>query len=177
MKKGKQWLALAVAFALVSGTLGSRPDITEAKPAWKKAYRNVVKQFEKQENFYTDSKLYQLVYVNDDKVPELVCSNGPMDSIYTFYNGKAVVLYEGGSGAGGDHGRYYIPKKNIMIDENADYAGALVGYYRFEMDGGSIKELATLFASAFKDSNGNKRLDSDEQNWENVRNDGKYTYY
>ena len=95
--------------------------------SYKAAYRKVAKQLG-----YGD---FSLVYIDGDKIPELVCTNsgGSFISIYTYKSGKAKCLtldspkdypemdsygvhnsWKYGAGGFGASVYYYIPKKNKL---------------------------------------------------------------
>lgn len=97
---------------------------------YKKAYRKIVEQLK-----YADSFCYSLVYIDNNKIPELVCENsggGGGILIYTYKSGKAKCLtnkyiseefknlgidlpfWRYSAGAHGFENYYYIPHKNKL---------------------------------------------------------------
>jgi len=94
--------------------------------AWAEPYKKIVKRLEK-ENKGSESKLtYDLIYFNDDKIPELVAGHtGYWVSMYTYEDGKVyTVIDHWPYGAMGNVGYEYIPKKNVLRNYNNDFAGA-----------------------------------------------------
>ncbi len=64
-----------------------------------------------------------------------------------------------------------------MYEMDSDFAGLFVGYYGVKIKNGKAKKAFTLYETCFKDKNGNKKLDDNEIDESNVREDGKYKYY
>ncbi|MBQ8625121.1 MAG: hypothetical protein IJ419_02990, partial [Agathobacter sp.] len=104
-----------------------------SKTSYKVAYRDVVKAFLDEYNDYVDGLRFSLVYFNDDKIPELVVKTGSLTvSMYTYHDGKIYPLIkQWGFGAGGNPGYFYVPKKNVFFNCNADFAGA-INYLSFD---------------------------------------------
>lgn len=97
---------------------------------YKQAYRKTINKIK-----YADSFKYALVYIDNDKIPELVCENsggGGGILIYTYKSGKAKCLtnkyiseefknlgidlpfWRYSAGAHGFENYYYIPRKNKL---------------------------------------------------------------
>ena len=96
---------------------------------YKKAYRKTIEKSK-----YADWAKYSLVYIDNDKIPELVCYLGAGGgiSIYSYKSGKVKCLtnkyiskevegsgagfpyWKEGSGGFGTSFYYYIPKKNKL---------------------------------------------------------------
>jgi len=77
---------------------------------------------------------YNLVWINDDDVPELVVNTRYLH-IYTYDKGVVYTLANGWvSGAAGNHGYWYLPRKNLIYNHNSDYAGALAHESYFSID-------------------------------------------
>ncbi len=107
---------------------------------YKKAYRKIVKKFEKSyppssSKYISDTNKYLLVYIDNDKIPELVCDHTYYYlSIYTYKKGKTKCLtyckskygksYTWPYGAMGNYGYSYLPKGNSVFNRNANSAGA-----------------------------------------------------
>ncbi len=88
--------------------------------SWKEAYQQVVKISNLEGDFS-----YNLIYVDDDDIPELVVdSEGYYINLYSFKDGQAIPLERNfGYGAAGIGGYDYAPKKNCVKFSDADYAG------------------------------------------------------
>ena len=95
---------------------------------YKDAYAQIVKTF-----CYADYPLtYDLIYVDDDDIPELVAGTGCCVSLYSFKDGHACpLMYQWTYGAMGNKGYEYSPKNNVIYNGNADDAGAT--YYNTYM--------------------------------------------
>ena len=96
---------------------------SEAKP-WIKAYENKLKKLNKENEGYT----YQLIYVNKDKIPELVVNdttNYNCDvSLYTYGKGKVrTVMDHWMYGLAGALSYLYIPKNNVIYSDGSSGAG------------------------------------------------------
>lgn len=93
---------------------------------YREAYRTVCRldQMENEKPLH-----YNLIYVDNDDVPELVTGvPGYYVSLYTYHDGMVYELMDQwGYGAFGNTGYDYIPKKNLMSNFDQDHAG-LVGY-------------------------------------------------
>lgn len=77
----------------------------------------------------SDTLTYDLIYLDDDDIPELVTGhNGFYVNLYTYADGKVHTLMDRWSyGAMGNAGYEYVPKMNSVRNYNSDYAG-LVGF-------------------------------------------------
>lgn len=95
---------------------------------YKGAYAQIVKTF-----CYADYQLtYDLIYVDDDDIPELVAGTECCVSLYSFKDDHACpLMYLWTYGAMGNIGYEYSPKNNVIYNGNADDAGAT--YYNTYM--------------------------------------------
>ena len=96
---------------------------SESKP-WINAYESKLKKLNKENEGYT----YQLIYVNKDKIPELVVNdttNYNCDvSLYTYGKGKVrTVMDHWMYGLAGALSYLYIPKKNVIYSDGSSGAG------------------------------------------------------
>ena len=96
---------------------------SESKP-WINAYESKLKKLNKENEGYT----YQLIYVNKDKIPELVVNdktNYNCDvSLYTYGKGKVrTVMDRWMYGQAGALSYLYIPKKNVIYSDGSSGAG------------------------------------------------------
>ena len=87
---------------------------------------------------------FNLIYFDDDDIPELVAgSDGYYTSLYTYSEGKVYPLMEHWSyGAMGNTGYEYVPRKNNLRNRNSDYAGLIV--YTTYMEIGKNHTLDTI---------------------------------
>ena len=149
----KKFLKTAITFGIaISMALGSACYVNTASveaaakttsKSWKKAYLKIVQDCNKkskQERANHSSKFisytpysYDLIYFNNDNIPELVVGkNGNWVSMYT-YNTKTkkacALMEQWGYGVMGNTGYSYVPKKNYLYNLNNDYAGAVRNVY------------------------------------------------
>lgn len=108
---------------------------------------------------------YNLVYVDEDDIPELAAGvSGYYVSLYTYHDGKVYTLMDRwGYGAMGNSGYAYSPGRNSLRNYNTDYAGAIL--YTTYMTIGSSYSIdieASLVTYNFDDVNENGRPDEDE---------------
>ena len=106
-------------------------------------YKAVYEQIARAYNIYDEKCEFDLIYADDDNIPELVAGDtGYWVSLYTYENGKAhCLMNHWGYGAGGNAGYYYAPKTGMYFNGNADYAGAV--YYEYYMSKRDEGEIAT----------------------------------
>lgn len=110
-------------------------------------------------------RTYDLIYFNDDDIPELVVDTaGYFLSLYTYADGRVYPLIDQwGYGAMGNAGYTYSPRKNSMRNDNADFAGAIV--YTTYMTMGkdyTLDEVVQITSYYFDDVNGNGMPDDEE---------------
>lgn len=110
---------------------------------------------------------YDLIYLDEDEIPELVVARpGYEVSVYTCHAGELyTVLDHWGYGAMGNPGYEYIPKQNVIRNDNADLAGAIlyVWYGRVNEDHEIESCYEQPFSSwSFRDTNHNGWMDEDE---------------
>ncbi len=108
---------------------------------------------------------YDLLYVDEDEVPELAAGvDGYYVSLYTYSEGNVYMLMDKWPyGAMGNAGYEYAPKKNNLRNYNSDYAGAIV--YTTYMAVNKQHELDTeaqIKTVNFDDANQNGILDEEE---------------
>lgn len=137
---------------------------------YQEAYRAVSKLYQL-EGLSKDG--YDLIYFDEDDVPELVvAANGYWVSLYTYQDGTVYMLMDhSGYGVMGNAGYEYVPKKNSLRNYNTDYAGALL--YTTYMGIGSrhtMDSVAHIQTYNFDDVNKNGILDENE-----IDSVGKYS--
>lgn len=90
-------------------------------------YESAYEQVAKLYNLGSEDVTYDLIYVDDDDIPELVAGkNGYYVSLYTFKDGHVHChMHHWTYGAMGNAGYYYSPGKNLFKNTNHDYAGAI----------------------------------------------------
>lgn len=118
------------------------------------AYEQIVNTYEK---IYPLSCCYNLIYLNNDDIPEFVVSmDGCFVSIYTFHEGKIYSLINQWTyGAGGNHGYEYLQKEGIIRNVDSDYAGLVMQYSYFEMSAAYDISVKYILIEAFEDEEGN----------------------
>ncbi len=108
---------------------------------------------------------YDLIYFDEDDIPELVAGvAGYYVSMYTYSGGKVYTLMDRWAyGAMGNSGYEYVPYKNSLRNYNSDYAGAIL--YTTYMSANQYHTLETIVeikTMNFDDVNQNGFPDEDE---------------
>lgn len=109
--------------------------------------------------------LYDLIYVDEDEIPELVSGEtGYHVNLYTYQDGTLYMpMNHWGYGAMGNAGYEYAPGKNSLRNYNADQAGAIMNTYYMCIDEQHEIEIPVWIETYnFVDSNGNGWLDEEE---------------
>lgn len=185
----KKFLKTAITFGIaISMALGSACYVNTASveaaakttsKSWKKAYLKIVQDCNKkskQERANHSSKFisytpysYDLIYFNNDNIPELVVGkNGNWVSMYT-YNTKTkkacALMEQWGYGVMGNTGYSYAPKKNYLYNLNNDYAGAVRNVYCMKIKNYKLvsRHPKPLKILHFKDTNKNGYPDNGEK--------------
>lgn len=123
-------LVLFLAAALLLQTFTATDAYASDKDTAFKAYYSLVKELHKSDEFSDGYDRFALIYVDDDEIPELLAVDTPADEydnngiyyyeLYTFYDGKAVMLGSYSSGvasAGGYRGdTRYIRKSGKLYE-------------------------------------------------------------
>lgn len=115
---------------------------------------------------YGGEFLYDLIYVNEDEVPELVSGRtGYFVNLYTYQDGTLYGLMNHWAyGAMGNTGYEYAPGKNSMRNYNADQAGLIMNTYYMKINERNAIETPVWIESInYIDSNGNGVFDEDEE--------------
>lgn len=109
---------------------------------------------------------YNLVYFDEDDIPELVADNrGYSMSLYVYHDGRIYTLMDGwGYGAMGNAGYEYCPRKNSLRNYNADYAGLILytTYCSISADY-TMDTVVSIKTVNFDDTNRNGMPDEDEE--------------
>lgn len=98
------------------------PEVTPTSD-WAIAYADKVRELAQE----TPELTYDLIYVNEDDIPELVADmTGYFVSLFTYADGQLhTVMDTWGYGAMGNAGYEYVPYGNVIYIRNADYAGLI----------------------------------------------------
>lgn len=114
---------------------------------------------------YEDTLDYDLIYVDEDEIPELVAGkNGYWLSLYTYHDGTVYTLMDWwGYGVMGNAGYEYVPKANRMRNYNTDFAGAILHTSYMWVDGQHTLDWMTITTYNFDDVNGNGMPDENEE--------------
>lgn len=108
---------------------------------------------------------YDLIYVDEDDIPELAaCYHGYSVSLYTYQDGTIYILMDNwGYGAMGNAGYAYSPRKNSVINDNNDYAGAILyTTYMSISDHHTLDVTTCIETFNFDDANKNGYPDEEE---------------
>lgn len=114
----------------------------------------------------TAGKEYNLIYFDEDDIPELVAGvEGYSISLYTYNDGKVYTLMDHWAyGAMGNMGYEYSPGKNSMRNYNNDFAGAvLYTTYMAVSDQYTMDLVTQIETYNFDDVNGNGFPDENEE--------------
>ena len=108
---------------------------------------------------------YDLIYVDEDGIPELVAGkNGYWLSLYTYHDGTVYTLMDWwGYGAMGNAGYEYVPKANSMRNYNTDLAGAILHTSYMWVDEQYALDWVTITTYNFDDVNENGMVDEKEE--------------
>lgn len=142
--------------------LGKKAVSINTENNWKKQYKKLINNLHKQDHKYT----YNLVYVNKDKIPELVVnhSDNYTVSLYTYGKGKVYTVIENWSyGMGGTVTYEYLPQKNVIRIQGSDITATWTENY-FKIKKMELVEKRSLTTYQFKDKNHNGVMDQDEEN-------------
>ena len=115
---------------------------------------------------YGGEFLFDLIYVNEDEIPELVSGReGYFVNLYTYQDGTLYALMNHWAyGAMGNSGYEYSPGKNSMRNYNADQAGAIMNTYYMKINEENEIETPMWIESInYIDSNENGMLDEGEK--------------
>lgn len=118
------------------------------------------------ETEYGSKFLYDLIYVDEDEIPELVAGlEGYYVNLYTYQDGTVYTLMnQWGYGAMGNTGYEYAPGKNSLRNYNTDQAGAILHTYYMKInENHEIETPVWIECYNFVDSNGNGMLDEGEE--------------
>lgn len=139
-------------------------DYPEEK-AYIPAYAKIIEQFEAE----YDELGYDLIYLNEDELPELVVGReGYWVSVFTYANGEVHTLMDDwGYGAMGNMGYEYIPGENMMRNYNTDYAGAVLYTTYFGMDENQEIEIFVYLEMSCLDEEGN--MPQNDEEYENAQ--------
>lgn len=128
---------------------------------YKDAYAYIAKLY----NMSGDNYIYGLIDGNGDDIPELVIDNqGYSVSLYSFEDDSVhCLMYRWAYGAGGNYGYMYAPGKNVYINHNSDYAGAVqYDSYMSSHEGAEISTDYYVESLYFKDTDGDRSPSQEE---------------
>lgn len=133
--------------------------------SYQEAYEAVarLRDMETEEEIY--DMAYDLIYVDEDDIPELVvCHQGYSVSLYTYWDGAVYALMDDwGYGAMGNAGYAYVPRRNNIVNDNSDYAGAILyTTYMAVSNHQSVDVVACIETYNFDDVNQNGYPDEEE---------------
>ncbi len=131
--------------------------------SWQEAYRAVSRLCDLETQ---QGRKYNLIYFDDDDIPELVAgAQGYYVSLYTYCDGKVYPLMDQWAyGAMGNAGYEYSERKNSLRNYNADFAGAIYYATYMRMNEQHVMEIVTQIETYnFDDVNGNGQPDEEEE--------------
>lgn len=138
-------------------------------------YMDIVRQQEEASGLECQ---YDLVYINDDEIPELVM--GPLGywtSLYTYDSGKIYTSMDEWAYGAGSGCYYYLPEKNVIYRNSQEQVG-LINYDEYWRVDDNYEVCPyyeeTLSIWSFRDQNNDGQLDNEN---EAVGEEGTYYYY
>ena len=128
--------------------------------SWQEAYRFIARLEAIQESRYQ----YNLIYFDEEEVPELVVDLPGRVSLYTYADGQLYRLMDRwGYGMLGNNGYQYLPRGNKMFNRDSDYAGAIYSDTIIRMNSDHrLEEVVEIFTVNFDDKNGDGYPEEDE---------------
>lgn len=142
---------------------GNKQDPGQTENIYSDIYINKINELHAEEPKYT----YDLIYLNEDNIPELVAAlNSSFVSLYTVKGNDVYPVAENYPyGAFGNYGYEYIEKGNIIRNKDNDYAGLIAYttyYYMNENMNLELKYGESLAEYYFDDKNHNGMPDENE---------------
>lgn len=125
---------------------------------YQEAYRAVARWYELKELGYAMEPKYDLIYIDDNEIPELVAGiNGYYVSLYSYSDGKVYCLMDDWAyGAFGNMGYEYVPGENSLRNYNTDLAGEILHTtYMTVTQGNVIDVFVQITTHNYFDFNGN----------------------
>lgn len=140
---------------------------------YREAYREIVERFAAEGSDYH----YDLIYVDEDDVPELLVSGMASDFLYMYDDGSVFELMAGWPwGAMGNNGYYYMPRANQIYNYNHDYAG-LLGYASYMKIDANHEIVSDYYLELYHFNDLNENNQPDEGEYEAWVADGEHTIY
>ncbi|MBR4343566.1 MAG: hypothetical protein IKP88_12840 [Lachnospiraceae bacterium] len=155
--KVKTVLVLLLTTALVLQVFTSVPSFAaETDTDYKAAYYKLIKELHNSDEFEGGTDRYKLIYLDNDSIPELLVVDVPSDTyhnngtyrydLYTFYDGKAILLgcYASGvASAGGYRGdTSYIKKSGKLLETYVAAASGDGENIVYSLQNGEMVEIA-----------------------------------
>lgn len=140
-----------------------KEDINQKQPDYAQAYIDIINEYETE---FPECRKYDMIYLDDDDVPELVADmNGYYVSVFTYDNGIVYTLMDDmGYGSHGCVGYEYLPRQNVVYCRYLEQGIIAHDWY---MTVGNDHELYDYYEEdlsilSFQDKNENGRMDEDE---------------
>lgn len=110
---------------------------------------------------YSMNLNYELIYLDDDDIPELVIGLEGYNSVflYTWQDGIREVFANWGY----NHGYDYLPRTGIVCNASADYAGLEVSQSYYKMSENGLDNLFRYRRELYIDRNGNGMPDDEDE--------------
>ncbi len=144
---------------------------TNTESEWASVYAAEVQNMEATATTETS---YDLIYINEDDMPELVVDEiGYNITVYTCVDGELVFVLGGSYGAGSSTSFSYLPKQNVIHSVTISEAGAVFYENYMKINGAWLESMydADFSICYYKDINGDGWID------ENEYSDEPYYYY
>ncbi len=117
---------------------------------------------------------YDLVFINDDNIPELVVNGeGAKMRLYTYDSGEVLYALDTAEDVGwpfesaGNAGYEFLPRENAVRNFNSDFSGLIRYVFFHELDEATHKLVSKyseeLYEAHYDDKNNNNEIDDDER--------------
>lgn len=130
---------------------------------YRDAYRVIGSMYD-MEHGNNDELKFDLVYIDDDEIPELAAGlDGYYLSLYTFRDGRVYRLMDDwGYGIHGNPGYEYVPRRNSLRFYSTEYAGAILYTSYLNVNNQNELDMVTVMTYNFDDANDNGVFDDNE---------------
>ncbi|WP_026652197.1 hypothetical protein [Butyrivibrio proteoclasticus] len=131
---------------------------------WQEVFREIIEEEHEEDEEAMYGCKYDLVYLDDDDVPELVTLRGGFMALYRYQEGEAELIFGGPFGLGSLVEYCYVERGNALTAYGSAGASDLIMYtYVWEGDSSFDDEPThTLYSIRYYDANGNGKYDEGE---------------
>lgn len=145
------------------------------------SYQEAYAQIARLYNLEKENNTYDLIYFDNDDIPELVVGEFGYDVyLFSYKNGHAVCYMLGWPyGIMGNTGYYYSPKNSLIHNSDYDYAGAVQydSYFTNVSDDSEVKAICSSMYVWYEDADGDGYPSEEELescNYETIYEEGYF---